>query len=52
MWYKFENGNPIWIPRIKKYQVALYDTDYCDGERYELKLVQIEKSRRCSNFYD
>lgn len=25
MWYKFEDGNPIGIPRIKQYQVAFYD---------------------------
>ena len=25
MWYKFEEGNPIGIPRVKKYQVAWYD---------------------------
>ena len=25
MWYRFEEGNPIGIPRIKNYQVAFYD---------------------------
>lgn len=25
MWYRFEDGNPIGIPRIKEYQVAFYD---------------------------
>lgn len=25
MWYRFEEGNPIGIPRIKQYQVAWYD---------------------------
>lgn len=25
MWYRFEEGNPVGIPRIKKYQVAFYD---------------------------
>lgn len=25
MWYKFEKGNSIGIPRIKQYQVAFYD---------------------------
>ena len=25
MWYRFENDNPIGIPRIKNYQVAFYD---------------------------
>ena len=25
MWYRFEDGNPIGIPRIKSYQLAWYD---------------------------
>lgn len=25
MWYRFEEGNPVGIPRIKDYQVAFYD---------------------------
>lgn len=25
MWYRFEEGNPVGIPRIKQYQVAFYD---------------------------
>lgn len=25
MWYRFEEGNPIGVPRIKEYQVAFYD---------------------------
>lgn len=25
MWYRFEEGNPIGIPRVKEYQVAFYD---------------------------
>ena len=25
MWYRFEEGNPIGIPRIKNYHIALYD---------------------------
>lgn len=25
MWYKFEDGNLIGLPRIKQYQVAFYD---------------------------
>ena len=25
MWYKFEQGNPVGVPRIKNYQVAWYD---------------------------
>ena len=28
MWYKFEKGNPLGIPRIKKYQVAWYDMEH------------------------
>lgn len=27
MWYKFQEGNPLGIPRVKKYQVAFYDMD-------------------------
>lgn len=27
MWYKFEDDNPIGIPRIKGYQVAWYDME-------------------------
>ena len=26
MWYRFEEGNPIAIPRLEKYSVAWYDT--------------------------
>jgi hypothetical protein len=81
MWYRFEEGNPIGIPRIKEYQVAWYDnggscfdedwylpdeintaityveteedignTDrskvfaiFDNGDRYELKLVKVDK---------
>ena len=25
MWYRFEDGNPVGIPRIKSYQIAWYD---------------------------
>lgn len=25
MWYRFEKGNPIGIPRIKHYQISWYD---------------------------
>lgn len=25
MWYRFEEGNPVGIPRIKEYAVAFYD---------------------------
>lgn len=35
MWYKFENGNPVGIPRIKEYQVAWYDMDHCDGDCFD-----------------
>lgn len=27
MWFRFEKGNPIGVPRIEKYQVAFYDMD-------------------------
>lgn len=27
MWYRFEEGNPVGIPRIKNYQVAFYDVN-------------------------
>lgn len=27
MWYRFEEGNPFGIPRIKNYQVAFYDVN-------------------------
>lgn len=27
MWYRFEDGNPMGIPRIKNYQVAFYDVN-------------------------
>lgn len=27
MWCKFEEGNPLGIPRVKKYQVCFYDMD-------------------------
>jgi hypothetical protein len=92
MWYRFENGNPVGIPRIKNYHLAWYDmtrggscfdesffepdkvdrvisyvetvedegkddrsrvfVHFDDGDMYELKLVKIEKGRRCSKFYD
>lgn len=92
MWYRFEEGNPVGIPRIKEYQVAWYDMEndgrcfdegffkpedigfvipyveteedegHCDrrrvfvhfdnGNQYELKLVKIDKGKRCNNFYD
>ena len=25
MWYRFEDFNPVGIPRIRKYQIAFYD---------------------------
>ena len=25
MWYRFEEGNPVGIPRVKSYRVAFYD---------------------------
>lgn len=25
MWYRFEEGNPVCIPRVIDYQVAFYD---------------------------
>ena len=28
MWYKFENGNPVGICRVKNLQVAFYDMDH------------------------
>ena len=28
MWYRFEEGNPVGIPRILGYHVAFYDMDY------------------------
>lgn len=34
MWYRFENGEPLGIPRIKKYQVAFYDMDV-DGSCFD-----------------
>ena len=34
MWYRFEEGNPIGIPRIKNYQVAFYDMTR-DGECFD-----------------
>jgi hypothetical protein len=37
MWYKFEEGNPVGIPRIKQYQVAWYDVtmdDICFDESF------------------
>lgn len=30
MWYRFEKGNPVGIPRIKYYQVAFYNTANCN----------------------
>ena len=27
MWYRFEKGNPIGIPRIEKYQISFYDME-------------------------
>lgn len=39
MWYKFEEGKPVGIPRIKEYQVAWYDMeqngDCFDEDFYE-----------------
>ena len=37
MWYRFEEGNPIGIPRIKEYQVAFYNmcsNGYCFDEDF------------------
>ena len=37
MWYRFEEGNPFGIPRVKHYQVAWYDMDMggnCFDESY------------------
>lgn len=28
MWYRFEEGNPVGIPRILGYQVAFYDMNH------------------------
>ena len=28
MWYRFEEGEPFGIPRIKEYQVAWYDMEH------------------------
>ena len=34
MWYRFEEGNPIGIPRIKEYHVAFYDMEQ-DGHCFD-----------------
>lgn len=34
MWYRFEEGNPVGIPRIKQYQVAFYDISR-DGKCFD-----------------
>lgn len=34
MWYRFEEDNPIGIPRIKDYQVAFYDMER-DGRCFD-----------------
>ena len=31
MWYRFEEGNPIGIPRVKSYHVAFYDMTNDEG---------------------
>ena len=31
MWYRFEEGNPKGIPRVKQYQVCWYDMDTGGG---------------------
>lgn len=34
MWYRFEKGNPVGIPRIKYYQVVCYDMNN-DGNCFD-----------------
>lgn len=34
MWYRFEEGNPIGIPKVTQYQVAFYDMDN-DGSCFD-----------------
>lgn len=34
MWYRFEDGNSVGIPRIKEYRVAFYDTTQ-NGECFD-----------------
>ena len=31
MWYRFEEGNPIGSPRVKRYHVAFYDMTNDEG---------------------
>ena len=42
MWYKFEKGNPLCIPRIKQYQVAWYDMDD-NGKCFDEELYSPDK---------
>ena len=34
MWYRFEEGNPVGIPRVKEYHVAFYDMER-DGHCFD-----------------
>lgn len=35
MWFRFEKGNPVGIPRIKQYQVCSYDMHLFDGDCHD-----------------
>ena len=45
MWYRFEEGNSIGIPRVKYYQIAWYDMEHngdCFDEDFENITESIE----------
>lgn len=91
MWYRFEEGHDVGIPRIKNYQICWYDMEFggkCfdegfyppeeinkvipfvetvedegnfdrsrvfvhfdDGDKYELKLIKVDKNQKNGYFY-
>lgn len=52
MWYRFERGNPVGIPRIKYYQVACYNMTEFDGDCWDELFFEPDDIGRAITYVD